>query len=211
MKSLVLGTAFSCLVSVANARDFGQWETVNPEIREWYQALMQPDNPSVSCCGEADAYWADSFEVDGDKYVAIITDSRPDEPLRRKHIDVGTRIVVPNHKLKYDQSNPTGHGIIFLRRCADCCSCPARRSVRSRQPSHRKLNLPVGKLPPVLDDWQVTALRRLIDDFAGLQTGRINRQRENLSLRNARHPVCQIPGTNEHVTPPWLMLASVPS
>ena len=41
MKSLVLGTAFSCLVSVANARDFGQWETVNPEIREWYQALMQ--------------------------------------------------------------------------------------------------------------------------------------------------------------------------
>jgi hypothetical protein len=116
MKSLVLGTAFSCLVSVANARDFGQWETVNPEIREWYQALMQPDNPSVSCCGEADAYWADSFEVDGDRYVAIITDSRPDEPLRRKHIDVGTRIVVPNHKLKYDQSNPTGHGIIFLNR-----------------------------------------------------------------------------------------------
>jgi hypothetical protein len=23
---------------------------------------------------------------------------------------------VPNHKLKYDQSNPTGHGIIFLSR-----------------------------------------------------------------------------------------------
>ena len=43
-------------------------------------------------------------------------DSRPDEPLRRKHVDVGTRIVVPNHKLKYDQSNPTGHGIIFLSR-----------------------------------------------------------------------------------------------
>jgi len=116
MKSLVLGTALSCLVNVANARDFGQWEAVNPEIREWYQALMQPDNPSISCCGEADAYWAASFEVEGDKYVAIITDSRPDEPLRRKHIDVGTRIVVPNHKLKYDQSNPTGHGIIFLNR-----------------------------------------------------------------------------------------------
>ena len=73
-------------------------------------------NPAASCCGEADAYWADSFEVDGDKYVAIITDPRPDEPLRRKHIDIGTRIVVPNHKLKYDQSNPTGHGIIFLSR-----------------------------------------------------------------------------------------------
>ncbi len=38
MKSLVLGTAFSCLVSVANARDFGQWETVNPEIPLPYPA-----------------------------------------------------------------------------------------------------------------------------------------------------------------------------
>ena len=85
----------------------------------------------------------------------------------------------------------------------------ARKSARGDQV--RKLDFPIGKLPPVLDDWQVTALRRLIDDFAGLQTGRINRQRENLSLRNAGHPVCQIPRTNEHVTPPWLMLASVPS
>ncbi len=114
MNRLVLGTAFGCLMSVADARDLGQWESGNQVIREWYQALMQPDNPGISCCGEADAYWADSFEVDGDKYVAIITDSRPDAPLRRKHVDVGTRFVVPNNKLKYDQSNPTGHGIIFL-------------------------------------------------------------------------------------------------
>jgi hypothetical protein len=114
MKRLVLGTALGCLVSVADARDYGQWETVDPVIREWYQSLMQPDNPGASCCGEADAYWADYFEVDGDKYIAIITDSRPDEPLRRKHIAVGTRFVVPNHKLKFDKSNPTGHGVIFL-------------------------------------------------------------------------------------------------
>jgi hypothetical protein len=114
MNRLVLGTAFGCLISVAEARDYGQWEAVNPAIREWYQSLMQPDNPAASCCGEADAYWADAFEVDGDQYVAIITDSRPDEPLRRKHVEAGTRIVVPNHKLKYDQSNPTGHSVIFL-------------------------------------------------------------------------------------------------
>ncbi len=69
MKSLVLGAVFGCLMSVANARDLGQWDSVDPGIREWYQALMQPDNPAASCCGEADAYWADSFEVDGDKYV----------------------------------------------------------------------------------------------------------------------------------------------
>jgi hypothetical protein len=114
MQRLVLGAAFGCLIGVADARDLGQWESGDSSIREWYQALMQPDNPAASCCGEADAYWADAFEVDGDKYVAIITDPRPDEPLRRRHVDVGTRIVVPNHKLKYDQSNPTGHGIIFL-------------------------------------------------------------------------------------------------
>jgi hypothetical protein len=119
MKRLVLGTALGCLISVADARDFGQWEAVDPVIREWYQSLMQPDNPAAPCCGEADAYWADFFEVDGDQYVAIITDPRPDEPLRRKHVAVGTRIVVPNHKLKYDKSNPTGHGVIFLSRSHD--------------------------------------------------------------------------------------------
>ena len=37
---------------------------------------MQPDNPAVSCCGEADAFEADTFEVEGDHYVAIITDGK---------------------------------------------------------------------------------------------------------------------------------------
>ena len=64
MRRLVLCTAFGFLIGVANARDLGQWEATDPEVRQWYQALMQPDNPAVSCCGEADAYWADSFEVD---------------------------------------------------------------------------------------------------------------------------------------------------
>jgi hypothetical protein len=38
-----------------------------------------------------------------------------DGPLARAHIDVGTRIIVPNAKIKWDQGNPTGHGVIFLR------------------------------------------------------------------------------------------------
>jgi len=84
-------------------------------IRKWFQNLMQPAVPTMSCCGEADAYWADSYEVEGDHYVAIITDERPDGPLARAHIDVGTRIIVPNAKIKWDQGNPTGHGVIFLR------------------------------------------------------------------------------------------------
>jgi hypothetical protein len=66
----------------------------------------------VSCCGEADAYWADSFEVDGDRYVAIITDDR-DMP-GRPSIAAGTKFAVPNYKMKWDEGNPTGHGVIFI-------------------------------------------------------------------------------------------------
>jgi len=76
---------------------------------------MQPDNPNLSCCGLADAYWADSYEVKGDQYVAIITDTRDDLKLgRAQHIEAGTRVTVPNNKIKWDRSNPTGHGIIFI-------------------------------------------------------------------------------------------------
>jgi hypothetical protein len=83
-------------------------------VRKWFQSLMQPDSPLMSCCGEADAYWADSFGTDKDRYVAIITDERADEPLRRPHREPGERIAIPNNKIKWDQGNPTGHGIIFI-------------------------------------------------------------------------------------------------
>jgi len=116
MKRIVLGLAFGCMFGVSNARDLGQWEAGDPAIREWYQALMQPDNPAVSCCGEADAYWADEIHVRDGKTYATITDDRPDEPRRRPHVDVGTEIEIPNHKLKWDKSNPNGHGILFLSR-----------------------------------------------------------------------------------------------
>jgi hypothetical protein len=75
---------------------------------------MQPDNPTISCCGGADAYYADVFETDGDRYIAIITDTRDDASLGRHHVEPGTRIPVPNRKLKVDSGNPTGHGVIFL-------------------------------------------------------------------------------------------------
>ncbi len=41
MKRIILCLGiFGCLIAVVNARDFGQWEAVDPEIRQWYQALM---------------------------------------------------------------------------------------------------------------------------------------------------------------------------
>lgn len=89
------------------ARDNGQWSDQPASVRQWFQSLMQPDAPSVSCCGEADAFEADTFEVEGDHYIAIITDGRG-------VLENGTRIIVPNGKMKWDKGNPTGHGIIFI-------------------------------------------------------------------------------------------------
>ena len=116
-KSLLwaLGAAvFVFSVSKAPARDLGQWDNVDPLHRQWFNGLMRPDNQSLSCCGLADAYWADSYEVKDNQYIAIITDERDDEPLRRPHIENGRRFVVPNSKIKWDSGNPTGHGIIFI-------------------------------------------------------------------------------------------------
>ena len=102
------------LAALASARDLGQWDNHDPKIRKWFNSLMIPDMPQFSCCGSSDAYWSDDFEVNGDRYVAVITDARDDAPLRRRHIASGTRIPVPNHRIKWDQGNPTGHGWIFI-------------------------------------------------------------------------------------------------
>ncbi len=114
MLRALVATVLLCLVAPAFARDLGQWGETDADIRAWFQGLRQPDAPSLSCCGEADAYWADSFEVGPNgEYVAIITDGRT-VPSRQPR-DVGTRILVPKHKIKTTQGNPTGHGIVFLR------------------------------------------------------------------------------------------------
>jgi hypothetical protein len=105
-----LGSAlglFLLLTLPAIARDLGQWDNQPIAVRQWFQGLMQPDNPYMSCCGEADAFEADTFEVAVDQYVAVISNGKgviPD----------GTRVPVPNQKLKWDKGNPTGHGIIFI-------------------------------------------------------------------------------------------------
>ena len=102
------------LMCLSLARDFGQWDATPADERAWYQSVRQPDTQS-SCCGEADAYYADSFETEDGEYVAIITDERVVE--HRPLVPVGTKIKVPNNKLpnpKLQTPNPTGHGVIFL-------------------------------------------------------------------------------------------------
>lgn len=98
-------------IAVAWPRPSPQWADKPIEITRWFQSLMQPDNPTASCCGEADAFEADEYETStegGDLHlVAIITDGRG-------MIPNGTRIAVPATKVKWDSGNPTGHGILFL-------------------------------------------------------------------------------------------------
>lgn len=101
-------------ISLALARDNGQWEQSDPAISAWYRSLMRPDNPNIPCCSFADAYYADKIVVRGDKTFAVITDDRPDEPLGRPHIPAGTEFEIPANKLKWDRGNPTGHNVLFV-------------------------------------------------------------------------------------------------
>jgi hypothetical protein len=113
---VVMGALIIFLYSVklAPARDLGQWTNSDPTIHEWYRTLERPDAPGSICCTEADAYWADEVHVRDGKTYAVVTDDRPDEPLGRPHVPSGTEFEVPPEKLKWDKSNPTGHGILFV-------------------------------------------------------------------------------------------------
>lgn len=138
MTSVALVRAFLAMVIVgvivmfafifkAHARDNGQWaqlqlepgETIEDRIERsaWFNRQKMPDNPRQSCCGQADAYYADKVFVDGNDVYAVITDERPDEPLSRPHIKPGTKIFVPPEKNKDTRAdpNPTGHTIIFVQ------------------------------------------------------------------------------------------------
>jgi hypothetical protein len=112
---IVLGILAGLTLGNVKARDLGQWENSDPAVREWYRSLMQPDVPTASCCGEADAYWCDDISVRNGKTYCKITDDRPDGPLGRPHREMGEEFEIPPNKLKWDEGNPTGHAVVFLR------------------------------------------------------------------------------------------------
>jgi hypothetical protein len=84
----------------------------HPEFDSWYAELRMPDNPTVSCCGKADAYWCDDVHTKGGKNFCTITDDRVIPG--RTPFPVGTEIEIPDYKLKWDRGNPTGHAVVFL-------------------------------------------------------------------------------------------------
>lgn len=87
----------------------GAWDDSSYRVQEWFRNLKVPDDPThlASCCGKGNAVEADDFEVDGDRYVAIVTDGHG-------LMSEGTRIVIPNAKRNVGARNPTGHGIVFI-------------------------------------------------------------------------------------------------
>ena len=105
----VLGLILFALIPVSK---LSAHDHEHPELNEWYSTLMQPDIPTVPCCGEADAYWCDDYFARDGKAYCRITDDRvvPGRP----QVDVGTEILIPPYKLKWDKSNPTGHAIVFM-------------------------------------------------------------------------------------------------
>src|SRR3974390_1677957 len=123
--AILIVAFFIIICSVVHAHDLDR-----PELNFWYSHLMQPDNPGMSCCGEADAYWCDDIGAErkdnGEvQTYCLITDERDDAPMHRPHIDVGTRVDIPNHKMKWGSTdpqqltlerNPTGHAVVFLSR-----------------------------------------------------------------------------------------------
>lgn len=116
------------LTHVAFARNLGQWDEVghSAEVRAWFQSLVQPDTVGrtgfgaggTSCCGEADAYYADEVRYRYGHMIAVITDDRDDKPLGRAHEEIGTEYEIPQSKIvgpeQQLRGNPTGHVIIFL-------------------------------------------------------------------------------------------------
>jgi hypothetical protein len=109
---LAAGVLLVILVCAVLAHDHDR-----PELDSWYAGLMQPDNPTASCCGKADAYWCDDYYAKNGKAYCRITDDRV--VAGRPPVPVGTEIEIPERKLKWEQGgkpigNPTGHAVVFL-------------------------------------------------------------------------------------------------
>jgi hypothetical protein len=101
---------FAFLATPALARDSGRWTQEPPEVRAWFEGLMQPDSPPglpISCCAEADGYQADRIRVEHGEVYATVTNSMGNP------IPAGTEVLVPQNKFNKEE-NLTGHNILFM-------------------------------------------------------------------------------------------------
>jgi hypothetical protein len=129
INTVVLASLASCSENTpAFARPNQQWADVSSERREFFGAAKMPDSPRQSCCGEADAYEADDYEVDANgNLVAILTCNEPDV------IDgIDGRGIQRGHcSIQEEKSVDDGEGGLAVR--------PAR-------PPGTKIVIPMGKI-----------------------------------------------------------------
>lgn len=138
MKSTIFALlALLLLVAPAHARDGyadnGRPLVCNPlefdtdkeglkKCQIWISSVKQPHS-KTTCCGEADAYIADEWEVGEDGgWVAIISRDYPGNPIGTPTppVPAGTRIPIPAQRMDDEhQGNPTGHGVVFMARTSD--------------------------------------------------------------------------------------------
>jgi hypothetical protein len=121
---IVTFAAVLIVIGIANAHDDNHGGVSDPAIRQWYRGLMQPDNPTASCCGEADAYWADEIHVRNGKTYVTITDDRPDAPLGRPALHNNPSIPVCYCASRYSAQEPQvgiswGQGVFRMRQDID--------------------------------------------------------------------------------------------
>ena len=112
----VVTALLSCApFGIAFGRDLGQWGNTDPDVKAWFRSLKMPDDPLVSCCGEADGYYCDDLHVRADQAYCTVSDDRDDKKLKRAHVPIGAQIPIPPNKLGNYPGNPTGHSIVFIQ------------------------------------------------------------------------------------------------
>lgn len=86
----------------------------------WISQTKMPDNRLVSCCGEADAFITDGYELDKEGNLwAIFTEDYPTRESLPNQMGFkkGDKIQIPNNKIndaRLDGGNPSGHSVTFI-------------------------------------------------------------------------------------------------
>jgi hypothetical protein len=118
--AVVLACLFWLFTVPAPAMDHGF--NPNAPATRWFESLIVPDRPPLSCCGKADAYPVDRYQKNNDHtYTVWIADGSPvkyPDGTTRDPWDVNVPISVPDtkvNKLDDDLDNPTEHGWLFFR------------------------------------------------------------------------------------------------
>jgi hypothetical protein len=113
---LALGFAMSSSVWLSSARagDAGFYDATRMNEADRLVLAWFKEKAVQMCCGEADAFEADDFDQKDGEYIAIVTDGKAN--MWRPGLPNGTRIRVPNSQIRWMPRNPTGHGVLFVRR-----------------------------------------------------------------------------------------------